>query len=231
MTQPKPQTVEHRWDILYREYPEVYDAFVSFPYDPRPVDIVQREFGLTDARVVDVGSGTGRSTFAIAEHAAQATGVEPEDAMLRVARDAARERRVRNVVFVKGVKEAIPLPDASMDFLTSFTGGLDVDEAVRVVRAGGVVISVDVAPGWYGGDLNAVLGHPTPDLERGSRYLIDERGFSFFDFDSVQQYGSVENLVRTYGFIHGQRAIDHVRKTGRTWIKWRWRIHYLRKPR
>jgi hypothetical protein len=31
----QPETIENRWDILYRDYPEIYDAFSSFPYHPR----------------------------------------------------------------------------------------------------------------------------------------------------------------------------------------------------
>ena len=27
-----PETIGHRRDVLYRDYPEVYDRFASFPY-------------------------------------------------------------------------------------------------------------------------------------------------------------------------------------------------------
>ena len=30
----RPESIENRWDILYREYPEVYDEFASVPYEP-----------------------------------------------------------------------------------------------------------------------------------------------------------------------------------------------------
>jgi hypothetical protein len=29
-----PETIDNAWDVLYREYPEIYDAFSSFPYRP-----------------------------------------------------------------------------------------------------------------------------------------------------------------------------------------------------
>ena len=223
------RTLEHRWDLLYRDYPEVYDSFASFPYTPPPIDVVRGEFELTGKHVVDLGSGSGRSTLALAEYAGSVVGVEPEDGMLSLARRAARERGGGNVDFVKGTKEDIPLPDSSADVVASFTAGLDVAEALRVVRPGGLVLSLDVAPGWYGGDLNGVLSHAVPELARTDRYLTEEAGFSFLDFDSVQEYGSVENVVRTYGFIHGERAIHYLRQTGRTSIRWRFRIHYRRK--
>jgi ubiquinone/menaquinone biosynthesis C-methylase UbiE len=225
-----PETVEHRWDILYRDYPEVYDAFASHPYRPRPVEVVHEQFDLSGKRVVDVGSGSGRSTLAVAEYASQVIGVEPEDGMLTLAREAAQRSGASNVEFVQGTKEHIPLPAASVDMLTSFTAGLDVAEAMRVVRPGGLVVSVDIPPRWYAGDLNSVVRHPTPELGRWTRQLQLEEGFSFVDFESVQEYGSVDDIVRTYGFIHGRRAIAHLRETGRTFIRWRFRIHYRTTP-
>jgi SAM-dependent methyltransferase len=223
-----PETIEHRWDILYRDYPEVYDAFASYPYRPRPVDVVNEQFHLSGKRVVDVGSGSGRSTLAVAEYADHVIGVEPEDGMLALARNAAAQSDASNVEFVQGTKERIPLPAASVDMLTSFTAGLDVGEAMRAVRPGGLIVSVDIPPRWYGGDLNSVLRHPTPELGRWTRHLQLEEGFSFVDFESVQEYGSVDDIVRTYGFIHGRRAIDHLRETEGTSIRWRFRIHYRR---
>jgi len=38
----KPLSIENRWDILYREYPEIYDEFASVPYDPHKIDIFMR---------------------------------------------------------------------------------------------------------------------------------------------------------------------------------------------
>src|SRR5688572_3995739 len=63
-----PETIEHRWDILYRDYPEIYDEFSSFPYTPLDVDIVNRTFPLAGKIVVDCGSGNGKSTFSLAEY-------------------------------------------------------------------------------------------------------------------------------------------------------------------
>jgi ubiquinone/menaquinone biosynthesis C-methylase UbiE len=97
-----PATIEHRWDILYRDYPEIYDAFSSFPYDPRWVDVVNRAFPLAGKIVVDTGSGTGKSSSALAEYAARVIGVEPEAAMRTVAEHALAERRLDNVEFLEG---------------------------------------------------------------------------------------------------------------------------------
>ena len=30
----KPESIENRWEILYRDFPEIYDAFSNTPYCP-----------------------------------------------------------------------------------------------------------------------------------------------------------------------------------------------------
>jgi hypothetical protein len=59
----RPETIENRWDILYRDYPEVYDEFASVPYSKIEVDVIRKMFGLRDKTVADIGSGSGISTF------------------------------------------------------------------------------------------------------------------------------------------------------------------------
>ena len=41
-----------------------------------------------------------------------------------------------------------------------------------------------------------------------------------------QDYGSVEKAVRTYGFIHGKRAIDYIREHNVTTIRWKARARF-----
>jgi SAM-dependent methyltransferase len=225
----RPETIENRRDLLYAHFPWVYDEFSSYPYNPDPIDVVVDEFSLVDKVVLDIGSGTGRSTLKLARRARQVIGAEPAPAMSAVAEQRLATEGVTNVTLLRPTKERIPLADASVDAVVSMTAGLDVGEALRVVRPGGIVASVDVAPGHYGGDLDAVIGEPTPELELGSRQLTEEFGFSVKDFDSVQEYGSSDNIVRTYGFIFGRRAIAHLLRTGRTSVVWRWRLHYRRR--
>jgi hypothetical protein len=56
---------------------------------------------------------------------------------------------------------------------------------------------------------------------------VYDRFASFDDFESVQDYSTVKNIVDTYGFIFGHRAIERLKATGRTSIKWTFRMHYL----
>ena len=102
-------------------------------------------------------------------------------------------------------------------------------EMERVVRPGGFVLRADVAPGWYGGELNPVItGLPRDETAPvGSRdHVLAEMGYEAMDVYMDQDYGTVERAVRTYGFIHSVRAIDHIREHKVTTIRWKARARY-----
>jgi ubiquinone/menaquinone biosynthesis C-methylase UbiE len=154
-----PETIEGRWDILYRDYPEVYEAFTSFPYEPHVMSVLMAKFPIRDATVLDIGSGTGKSSFALAEHAREVVGVEPEAAVRAVAERSAAALGVRNIRFLEGDGADIPLPDESVDAAFSITAPIQsLKELLRVLRPGGVIVYLDVAPHWYGGELDSVIG-------------------------------------------------------------------------
>ncbi|HTV11942.1 MAG TPA: class I SAM-dependent methyltransferase [Acidimicrobiales bacterium] len=67
----------------------------------------------SDDRVVDIGCGPGAAVRQAAGRCASATGVDPDLAMLRLARSISAARRTRNVSWLEGSAAAVPLPDAS----------------------------------------------------------------------------------------------------------------------
>ncbi len=75
---------------------------------PRPAD-----------RALDVATGTGNTAFAVAEFAAQVTGLDVSPGMLAQARARAEREGVGNVTFLEGAAEDLPFPDASLDLVTS----------------------------------------------------------------------------------------------------------------
>lgn len=94
---------------------------------------------------VDLGSGTGRFTPALAEaFGGPIHGVEPADGMRRAAEAGAAHPRVS---YVAGRIEAIPLPDAAADFALMFLSWHHVAdkaagarEVARVLKSGGRLI-------------------------------------------------------------------------------------------
>jgi arsenite methyltransferase len=97
--------------------------------------------------VLDLGSGGGIDVILSAKRVGPtgtAYGLDMTDEMLALAQRNAQEAGVRNVHFLKGVIEAIPLPAASVDVVISnCVINLSVDKAAvltemaRVVKPGG----------------------------------------------------------------------------------------------
>jgi len=238
MENQKPLTIENRWDVLYRDYPEVYEEFGRFPYKPTLLTKLNHWFHLQKKHILDVGSGTGLSTFELASYAYRVTGLEPEPAMLDIAVQSSHTQGIKNVQFVCGRAEDIPLKDRSVELVTAITlASLYTEEnirafvrqAERVVRKDGWIILVDIAPGWYGGNLAPII------LGKARRVLpeevirdtiLTEAGYQHRDFYNLQDYGTVGHLIETYGFIFGKKVIQYIHSNHTTMIKWKWRVHY-----
>jgi ubiquinone/menaquinone biosynthesis C-methylase UbiE len=192
----KPASLEGRWDILYRDYPAVYDEFASIPMLPDDIEIIAEKFSLALENLRNIGH--------------------------------------QHIHFCQGDAERLPLGADSVDMAVGITlAGCDVRRAAlemaRVVCPGGIVLRVDVAPGWYGGELNPVItGQPRDESpHKGTRdAILDSMGYEALDIYKQQDFGTVERAVRTYGFIHSERVIDHLRRHDQTVIRWKFRMRY-----
>lgn len=231
---PQPESIENRWDILYRDYPEVYEAFINVPFQPSVYDQVPEIIDLHGKIIADVGAGTGLSSMALARTARQVIGIEYEPAMLQQARQKAFGDEAARVSFLLGDALAIPLADNSVDIVTGFTLALYPPERYREFICEGLrvakdkVVYVGIPPGWYGGDLDHVIEDP----DKGQfdvtmdRIFIEEYKFAYQDVFSKQDYGTIENIVNIYGFIFGKRVIDHIKKENVTVIGWKYRVYW-----
>lgn len=242
MKKSKPLTIENRWDILYVDYPEVYDAFASVLKKPTMIDIMKNHFDLHDKTILDIGSGSGESSFQLSTISRQVIGLEIEDNMRQIAEQKAKELKITNVSFHKGTALDISLPDQSVDASIAITLPLFIvdeirayiREAIRVTKTGGYIINLGIAPFCYGGDLAEVILGESKVTEEDTegvvdKILRDEFGFTYFDYEAIQTYDSIEHIAATYSFIFGQNAIDHIQKTDRKHITWTYRVHYLKK--
>jgi len=233
-------TLEEDWDRFYREYPHLYDRFAVSSV--HAVHELQATIGFTGTRVLDVGSGTGKSTFEIAKYAEYVVGVEPWVEMRAFAIKQQARLGIRNVAFVDGTGENLPaFSENIFDHAVSVYGvpilwedatrrRRDCDAFIRschrVVKPGGYIIVVSTTPGWRPDHLRRA---------KPRRYSLDDllgpHGFAHRDVAVVLDYGSVDEALRTYGFIYGEPAIDYLldRQTPR--LNWSLRIYVTRVPR
>ena len=228
----RPESIENRWDILYRDYPEVYEEFSNTPYHPTIYEQLPGIIDLHGKRIADVGAGTGISSLALAQSARQVIGIERETAMLQKAQEKARGDGAERVTFLNGDALALPLADDSVDLVTGITLALYPPEKYRAfIREGlrvakGSVVYLGIPPGWYGGDLYDVIEVAEKVDDEVDRIFIDEFQFTYRDIFSDQEYGTVEHIVSTYGFIFGSKAIEYLKREKKTAIRWKFRVYW-----
>jgi SAM-dependent methyltransferase len=154
--------------------------------------------------VLDVGCGTGFHLPHFAQTARSVTGVEPNDALVAIARR--RVRRLPSVSVLTGVAGDLPLPDASVDVVHArwayfFGPGCEpgLAELDRVVRRGGTAFVIDNDPerstfgGWFR------RGFPEVDPEAVERFW-SLRGWTrdrleiAWTFDSREDFEAVVRI-------------------------------------
>lgn len=122
-------------------FAEHYDAYRPKPPAVLPTLLMRIAQIERPRLVVDLGSGTGLSTYIWTEHAEQVIGIEPNEAMRR---QAERRDGVSNVRFQAGFGHQTHLPGESADIVTSAQAlhwmepQATLAEIARILRPGGL---------------------------------------------------------------------------------------------
>lgn len=162
----------------------------------------------SEARVLEIGSGTGATTKLIMQHIApaQLVGIDPSPVFLDMARDTFNENP--RVSFAVGEAGATEQPDACFDLViahTVYSHLLDAEgalaEARRVLKPGGELVIFDgdfatLSVALFEGDplqstVDAVLRHMmhAPYIMRRLPALVTAAGFSV---QTVEPHGYVQ---------------------------------------
>ncbi len=234
------QTIDNNWDQFYKEFPHIYDRFAKT--STSAVSIIHEMFDLKDKIVLDVGSGTGLSTFDLAKRAKFVVGIEPFDSMLRFSVTKSASMNVRNVTFLRGIAETLPFKDSAFDLAVSVYGfpfwfaeagregrdlaGKFVLDAAENIKEGGYIVAVNSSPGCYAGELTSIVCPEEAGAEKVDDLMSGHLGFSYKDVIVTSEYGSLQEAIETYGFIFGEKAIVYLTAHDKTAINWKLRIHY-----
>ncbi|NKC31887.1 ArsR/SmtB family transcription factor [Falsiroseomonas selenitidurans] len=104
-------------------------------------------------RLLDIGSGTGRLLEVLAPRCSSALGVDASREMLALARARLAERGLSHCAVRQADMYRLPLPDQGFDAVTlqmvlhyAEDPAAALAEAARVLRPGGVLVVVDLAP-------------------------------------------------------------------------------------
>jgi SAM-dependent methyltransferase len=186
----------------------------------------------TGADVVDVGCGDGFHLPVFAAEAASVTGVEPHAGLVERARD---RMGARASVFRAGAA-ALPLPDASIDFVharTAYFFGPGCEpglaEAQRVLRPGGAIaiVDLDATADPYGRWMRADL--PRYDPARVEEFF-ERAGFSMRRVPTVWRFADRATLEAVLRIEFSRPVAERaIAETPGLTLPVRYRLHVRRK--
>jgi len=194
---------------------EVAEYYAKFrrSYPQQVLDFLQEYFALTqDDSVLDLGCGTGQLALPLAPRVRSVIGMDPEPDMLRLAREAAREREVRNAFWVLGADTDVPalgtlLGHASPLALTVIGQALHWmrhDELFRHLlplsrEGGGIAVIANGAPLWL----------QDTAWSRGLRSCLERH----FDTELTASCGTADEDRLRYGQALEDAGYSDVRNT------------------
>jgi SAM-dependent methyltransferase len=172
--------------------------------------------------VLDLGSGGGIDVLLSARRVGPggfAYGLDMTDEMLALAEQNRQQAGARNVAFLKGEIEAIPLPEAAVDVIISncvinlsADKGQVLREAFRVLRPGGRfavsdVVAQGVLPDDLRADMEAWVGCVAGALEEQEyRKLLADAGFDDVEIEVTRVYDPRELAESVGGGCCGSSA-------------------------
>jgi ubiquinone/menaquinone biosynthesis methyltransferase len=146
-----PQTRRRHVRELFSTIADRYDlitVLLSFGLDRRwKRRVIRLAHPVHGARALDLACGTGDIAFGLADAGAHVTGLDVTFRMVQLAR---HKRRPASPAFLQGDMMALPFADGRFDIVTAGYGLRNVPELVpaideirRVLRPGGVFVSLD----------------------------------------------------------------------------------------
>jgi SAM-dependent methyltransferase len=128
--------------IIYNKYPEQFDSSAPIKWD---LDELNKITSFEGKVIADVGAGSGRIAFMVADLAETVFAVEPLFSLRSFMKEKVAAKKLNTFFVMDGTLDSIPLPPRSLDILvTSNAIGWklqdELHEIERVVKPGGFAI-------------------------------------------------------------------------------------------
>ncbi len=143
------------------------EQYSGMPYEEMLQRVIDAAGVTQEARVLDVGTGTGALAVRVAQHLGPGhlVAIDPTEAMLRRARENVHATGMADRVELQQASaEGLPFPDASFDVVVSSialhhtTVRRSLPEIARVLKPGGRLAIADMSlPGRWRGCLRLLL--------------------------------------------------------------------------
>ena len=213
------------WKRLYNDHSQAYERMVQCEdYQGNLLNALNDIYPLQQAKVVELGAGTGRITSQLLPLVKNIRAFDLTPAMIQIALSKLIRSGRSNWLLGLGDSREVPVPTASADIVVegwSFVQimtwhqanwrrevGQAINEMIRIARPGGVVILVETL------GTGATTPNPPENHTPIHDYFVQERNFSSTwirtDFRFVSQSEADEKMAS----IFGPAILDKLIETG-----------------
>lgn len=207
---------------IYQTQADAYHRVIAAEdTDGNLLPALQNITGLRGARILDLGTGTGRLPLLLHKLAAKIIALDLHWDMLREHRNQ-RHLQAGDWPLIAGDMRALPIPAATFDIVMAgwaighFTDwyaqdrqtqiGQVLDEMHRVVVPGGAIIILETLTT---GSLTPAP--PSPGLAAYYAWLENEWGFTRQEIRTDYQFASVEEAIAHTEFFFGSALSESIR--------------------
>ncbi len=181
-------------------------------------EVIENLLELDGARVADIGCGDGALVRMMTRLGARVTGIEPSEGQLARAREA---EPARGEDYVRGVAEALPLSDATLDVAMFFNSLHHVPvahqaralrEAARALKPGGQLCVIEPLAKGPHFEANRCIEDET--LVRDIAYIALQAAFAGAEFESDHEFTYLTEVRYEdfEAFRGGMIAVDERRR-------------------
>ena len=213
------KTIEVSVQEGYSLWADVYDqGNALIELEEERVDPILARVKAGDA--LDVGAGTGRYALKLARNGFRVTAIEPNPAMLEVARNAATRDQL-DVQFIQaGLESGLPVDDRAYDLLICalvlcHVPGLGevAREFSRVLRPGGLVLITDFHPDTIAHGIETQLDrdgvrYQLPNEKHGRQTYLNALEGAGFELVEVQDLLTREATKERFSDEYWARLVD-----------------------